>query len=231
MIDKIKQLKITVLNDNEPGPGLKNDWGWSILIESERWKILFDADTRSDIIEYNTKKLGINVQNIDFAFLSHSHLDHYGGFEYIGKMKKGLNVYLPDDIGILKSWGLVPMVIEKPLKIMENVYSTGPIKGFFIKEQALIIKGEGFNVLFVGCSHPGIDKIVEKAFEMVGKIYLVIGGFHGPSKKQLNYITKLSDYICPAHCSGDDAKEYVKNMFKEKYVMVKTGSIIQIPLI
>jgi len=47
----------------------------------------------------------------------------------------------------------------------------------------------------------------------------------------LNYITKLSDYICPAHCSGDDAKEYVKNMFKEKYVMVKTGSIIKIPLI
>jgi 7,8-dihydropterin-6-yl-methyl-4-(beta-D-ribofuranosyl)aminobenzene 5'-phosphate synthase len=65
---------------------------------------------------------------------------------------------------------------------------------------------------------------------MVGRIYLVIGGFHGPSKKQLDNISKFCDFISPAHCSGDDAKDYVKNIFKEKYVRVKTGSIIQIPL-
>jgi hypothetical protein len=36
------------------------------------------------------------------------------------------------------------------MEIVDNVFSTGLIKGFFIKEQALIIKGEGFNVLIVG---------------------------------------------------------------------------------
>jgi len=229
MTEGLNSLKITVLNDNEPGPGLRNDWGWSVVIESEKWKILFDADTRSDVIEYNTKKIGINVQDIDFAILSHGHLDHYGGFEYIGRMKRGLKVYLPENVGILETWGLETIVIEKPMEIVENVLSTGPLKAFSLREQALIIKGNGFNVLIVGCSHPGIDKIVERAFEMVGRIYLVIGGFHGPSKKQLDNISRFSDFISPAHCSGNGAKNYVRNKFNEKYLMVRTGSIIKIP--
>ncbi|MGC9138705.1 MAG: MBL fold metallo-hydrolase [Thermoplasmata archaeon] len=229
MTEKIESLKITVINDNEPGKNLKNDWGWSALIESQKWKILFDADTRNDVIENNIKALAINVLEINFAFLSHFHYDHYGGFEYIGRLRKGLKVYIPERDSILESWGLETIQVEKEAELSDNVYSTGPL-GKLIKEHALVVKCDGFNVLVVGCSHPGIDKIARKAYEMVGKIHLVIGGFHGPSKNQLDKLAMISEHISPAHCSGDDAKNYVRENFKEKYLDVRTGSIIKLPI-
>ncbi|MBD6956412.1 MAG: MBL fold metallo-hydrolase [Thermoplasmatales archaeon] len=230
MTDGIKRLKITVMNDNEPSEGLKNDWGWSVLLESDEWKILFDADTRSDVIEYNSKHLGINLAGIDFAFLSHSHHDHYGGFEYLGSIRKGLKVYTPERIRILESWGLDPVIVDDEKELVNNVYSTGPMGSMFIREHAMVIRGNGFNVLIVGCSHPGIDKIASKAYGMLGRIHLIIGGFHGPSERQIDYIAQISDHISPAHCSGDSAKNYVMRKYREKYVKVKTGSILELPL-
>lgn len=229
MTEKIKALEITVLNDNEPGSGLKNDWGWSAIIESDQWKILFDADTRPDVIEKNSRILGIDLNNIDFAFLSHYHLDHYGGFEYIGKIKKNLRVYTPEKNAILENFGLEPVALDHETMLYEHVYSTGPLKGFFIREHGLVIEGDGFNVLMVGCSHPGIENLVMKAREIAGYLYLTIGGFHGPSRSQIDRVAMESRYISPAHCSGDDAKNYVKSKYIEKYVGVRTGSRIRIP--
>lgn len=229
MTDKIKGLKITIINDNEPGNGLKNEWGWSAILESEQWTILFDADTRPDVMENNSRILGIDFNDVDFAFLSHYHLDHYGGFEYIGKIRKNLRVYTPEESDLLMSFGLEPVALNHETMLYKHVHSTGPLKGFFIKEHGLVIEGDGFNVLVVGCSHPGIDNLVMKAREIVGYLYLTIGGFHDPSKRQIDRVAMASRYISPAHCSGDDAKNYVKSKYSEKYVGVRTGSRIRIP--
>ncbi len=224
----MKGLKITILNDNEPSPGLKNDWGWSVLLETEKWKILFDADGNPEVIEYNSKKLGIDLREIDFAFLSHFHYDHYGGFEYFGRIKK-LRVYVPEENKILEKFGLESVTVKKLMELIENVYSTGPISGFFIKEQAMVIKCENFNVLVVGCSHPGIDNIAFHAQEIAGDIYLTIGGFHSPSFQKLDNLSKISKYISPAHCSGNNAKDYIKSKYREKFIYVRTGSIVYLP--
>jgi len=43
---------------------------------------------------------------------------------------------------------------------------------------SLSIKAPDGIVLVVGCSHPGIDKIVEAASTIDPRIHLIVGGFH-----------------------------------------------------
>ncbi|MGB9059804.1 MAG: MBL fold metallo-hydrolase, partial [Pseudolabrys sp.] len=47
-----------------------------------------------------------------------------------------------------------------------------------LKELSLAINTPDGVVLVVGCSHPGLDKIVEAAATINPKIHLIAGGFH-----------------------------------------------------
>ncbi len=87
----VKWVKLTVINDNKPNPPLLNDWGWSVLIETDKWTLLYDADTESRVMENNVRALGIDLNRVDAAFLSHYHADHYGGFKYVGEVRRGVN--------------------------------------------------------------------------------------------------------------------------------------------
>jgi len=225
----VKYLNLTVINDNVGSEGLKNEWGWSILIQSEKWNILFDADTSPDVIEYNTREMGIDLKNLNYGFLSHYHRDHYGGFEYVGRVRD-LKVFVPPrNTKLLENWGLVPQEVEEPMQILEDVWSTGPMG--FVREQAMGIKVNSIGlVVVVGCSHPGVDSMAYKLKNISGeKIFLVIGGFHNPSKRRLDNLAAFSRYISPAHCSGEEAKRYVKNKYPSKYFEVRTGSRVRLP--
>ncbi len=231
MTNMVKKLKLTVINDNEPTEGLKNDWGWSILAESEKWRVLFDSDTNPEVIEYNTNKMKIDLRDVDFCVLSHYHGDHYGGFEYVGKIARGLKIYVPPgDSEFLKEWGFKVEEVKEPMKIGEDLYLSGPI-GSFIREQAMGIKVDNVGlVVIVGCSHPGADALASKLKEITNEdIYLVIGGYHSPPRSVLDNLAKISKYISPAHCSGIDAKNYVRRNYPDKYFPVRTGSKIEIP--
>ena len=225
----VSKLKLTIINDNVGREGLRNDWGWSILLESEKWKILFDADTDPSIIEYNTEKMGINLRELSWGVLSHYHGDHYGGFEYVGRVAKGLKLYVPPgDSTFLKRWGLEP-VENKGGKIDEDVWLSD-ILGISIKEHALGVKVDNTGiVVIVGCSHPGADKLAKRLKDMTGgDVYLVIGGYHSPPMRVIDNLAKFSKFISPAHCSGDEAKRYAREKYPSKYIDVRTGSVMEI---
>ena len=74
-------MKLTVLIDNLPGaPGLVNEFGLSIFLEANGRKVLFDTGTTGMFIG-NARKLGVDLQAVDLAILSHGHYDHGGGLE------------------------------------------------------------------------------------------------------------------------------------------------------
>ncbi len=220
-----------VLVDNEPGEGLRSEWGWSIYIETDRWKSLFDADTNPRVLEHNTRALGISLSDLDFSILSHHHGDHYGGFEYVGKVKPGLMVYVPPGrVEYLRNWGLNPVPVYEAERVTDNAWLTGPMGSSIwgIQEQALALYVEEKGlVVVVGCSHPGADKLASKAIEVSGidDVYMVIGGYHGPSARTLDNLARLSRYVCPAHCSGRRAKDYVRRKYPDQYCEVRTGSV------
>jgi 7,8-dihydropterin-6-yl-methyl-4-(beta-D-ribofuranosyl)aminobenzene 5'-phosphate synthase len=90
----------------------------------------------------------------------------------------------------VKEYGAKIVEVQGPLKICQEVYSTGEL-GTGIKEQSLVIYTEKGLVVITGCAHPGIVKIVNKAKDLVkSDVLLVMGGFHlgGESKGEIENI-------------------------------------------
>jgi len=228
----VSSARIVVINDNIPKKGLKNTWGWSAYVDLGDEAVLFDADTRPDIIQYNMNKLGLDVEKLSFAVLSHTHGDHYGGFEYIGKVRPGLKIFVPSEKGMfLRDWQLKPIVVREFIRPTDDILISDPIRTYpllGLKEIALGIRVEGVGlIVVVGCSHPGVDKIAMRLKEVSNEsILMVIGGYHSPSRGTIDNLAKIAKYICPTHCTGDKAKAYIKEKYPEKYCEVRTGTEI-----
>ena len=84
-------MHITVLSDNNGTETLAGEWGLSILIEHGALRILLDAGA-SDLFLKNAATLGKDLQNLDFAVLSHAHYDHADGFVPLLRENPGLKV-------------------------------------------------------------------------------------------------------------------------------------------
>ena len=201
-------MKLTIVYDNESGPGLKSDWGFSCLIENTK-KILFDTGANSEILLYNMKQLKINPKNIDIVVLSHNHWDHAGGLTgFLEANNSRAKVYQPEDF-------------SKLTEISQGIYSTGAL-GMFVKEQSLIVNTKKGNIIIAGCAHPGLENIIDKA-KQLGKIYGIMGGFHGFAKLEKLQEIKL---IAPCHCT--QYKQEIKEKYPANYKEIKAGSIIKI---
>ncbi len=216
-------MRLTILNDNVPSKGLINDWGWSVLAEGKH-RFLFDADTRGEVLAHNSKVLGVSLENLDFAVLSHWHYDHYGGFEYIAGLNLRLRLYAPPGG---KVRGLKIVEVHSAGKVADGIWTSGAVDGF---EQAVGVETPSGLVVIVGCSHPGADRLTKAILEVSDyeKALLVIGGFHYPSQRTLERLAQMAEFIAPAHCSGDSAKAYVKGRYPEKFVEVRTGSVLEV---
>ena len=60
---------------------LETEHGLSILLQTERHKILLDTGA-SDVFIRNAELLGVDLSNVDYVFISHGHSDHAGGLRY-----------------------------------------------------------------------------------------------------------------------------------------------------
>jgi 7,8-dihydropterin-6-yl-methyl-4-(beta-D-ribofuranosyl)aminobenzene 5'-phosphate synthase len=96
-------IRIITLSENTASRvNLLAEWGLSILIEADGYKILLDTGL-SFSAAYNAITLGIDLSRIDKIIFSHGHLDHTGGLLDILKIVKGgVEVIAHPDIWALK---------------------------------------------------------------------------------------------------------------------------------
>jgi 7,8-dihydropterin-6-yl-methyl-4-(beta-D-ribofuranosyl)aminobenzene 5'-phosphate synthase len=105
-----------------------------------------------------------------------------------------------------------------------------------LKELSLAINTANGMVLVVGCSHPGIERIVEAATAINPKIHLIAGGFHlvvAPDDVITKTVAALKDRfkvdnIAPGHCTGEPTFAALKNAFGDKYLYAGLGTSIPI---
>jgi len=78
-----RDLRLATLCENTAKSlWLLGEWGWSVLVEAEDLRILFDTGLRVSAT-YNAEMMGIDLTSIDVIALSHGHVDHTGGLRDI----------------------------------------------------------------------------------------------------------------------------------------------------
>ncbi len=91
-------MKATVVVDNNGAQGLEGEWGLCIYVEYEGKKILLDAGA-SGLFVKNAEGLGISLEDIDFAVLSHAHFDHGNGMREFFEANRKAKFYLREGSG------------------------------------------------------------------------------------------------------------------------------------
>jgi len=91
-------LKIKVLIDNSPDVqnSLHYEKGLSLYIEFDGQRILCDTGLTGNFAD-NANKLNIDMNNINFCFISHAHNDHTGGLKQLINENKKCSIYIAEN--------------------------------------------------------------------------------------------------------------------------------------
>jgi len=231
--------EIIVLYDNiSVKKGVVPAWGFSCFVKYKGRNILFDTGGKADILLYNMKTMKISPEAVTDIFISHSHWDHTGGlFGFLSKNHK-IKVYVPVSFSQaykneIKASGAKCVEVKGFSRIAEGVYSSGEVGGE-IKEQSLIIDTPKGLIIITGCAHPGILNIIREAKRSIGKpVFAVLGGFHLSAKSAAEIKAIIAEFkrlgvthVGPCHCTGKKAIKQFKVAFKDDFISVGAGSII-----
>jgi 7,8-dihydropterin-6-yl-methyl-4-(beta-D-ribofuranosyl)aminobenzene 5'-phosphate synthase len=85
-------IAITILVDNQAGPGLTTEHGFSLWIEADGRHILFDTG-QGPALPVNARTLGVDLRQTDMVVLSHGHYDHTGGIPHVLHVAPNAHVY------------------------------------------------------------------------------------------------------------------------------------------
>jgi 7,8-dihydropterin-6-yl-methyl-4-(beta-D-ribofuranosyl)aminobenzene 5'-phosphate synthase len=139
-----------------------------------------------------------------------------------GSAWPGANIQLIDkDSEIAPGIHVITLVSDKP----------GTLE---LRELSLALDTPDGLVIVVGCSHPGIDKIVAAASGINSRIHLIVGGLHlvvAPDADVQKVVTALHDtykveYVAPGHCTGEPAFAALKQAYGDHDLYAGLGTTI-----
>ena len=141
-----------------------------------------------------------------------------------GSAWPGTNFQLVDkETEIVPDIHLIALVSDKP----------GTLE---LRELSLAINTPEGMVIVVGCSHPGLDKIVAAAAAINPHIHIIVGGFHLVVASDADIekiVTALHDtfkveYVAPGHCTGEPAFTALKKAFGDRYLYAGLGTMLEL---
>lgn len=231
------QVLIRIIYDNrKENPAMQEGWGFSCMIEVGKRKILFDTGANTEAFFRNLQEMRLDLSEVTDLFCSHKHADHTTGLrEIVSNMKEGVRVFLPKGFSFSSSSCQVTPICDF-LAIDDNIYSFVLKGGFWLYEQALVVRSNKGLIVITGCAHPGIVHLVETVKERLHEqIHLVLGGFHLFRKNRTTITQIVEKFKClqvekaaPCHCSGDPAIAAFQHSYLHGFYKIGTGSVIRI---
>jgi 7,8-dihydropterin-6-yl-methyl-4-(beta-D-ribofuranosyl)aminobenzene 5'-phosphate synthase len=105
-----------------------------------------------------------------------------------------------------------------------------------LKELSLAIKSPQGVILIVGCSHPGVERILPEAATIDPHISILFGGLHQiqASDVEVDRIAGVLhdqyklDRVAPGHCTGEPEFAALKRAFGDHYGYAGVGSVIDL---
>jgi 7,8-dihydropterin-6-yl-methyl-4-(beta-D-ribofuranosyl)aminobenzene 5'-phosphate synthase len=106
-----------------------------------------------------------------------------------------------------------------------------------LRELSLAIRTPEGLVLVVGCSHPGVEHIVQEASAIDTHITILFGGLHqiqAPDPEVERIAAALHNQyklerVAPGHCTGEPEFAALRRAFGEHYVYAGVGSVVDLP--
>jgi len=144
---------------------------------------------------------------------------------HMGEAWPGANFQLTDrNTEIAPGMYLIALVSDKP----------GTLE---LHELSLAIRTLDGLVIVVGCSHPGVEHIVQEATAINPHINILLGGLHqiqAPDPEVERIATVLhNEYrlerVAPGHCTGEPEFAALKKTFGDHYVYAGVGSVVDLP--
>jgi 7,8-dihydropterin-6-yl-methyl-4-(beta-D-ribofuranosyl)aminobenzene 5'-phosphate synthase len=105
-----------------------------------------------------------------------------------------------------------------------------------LKELSLAIKSAQGVILIVGCSHPGVEHILQETSAIDPHVHILFGGLHQiqkPDPEVERIATVLHDQfkldlVAPGHCTGEPEFAALKKTFGDHYVYAGAGTVIEV---
>jgi 7,8-dihydropterin-6-yl-methyl-4-(beta-D-ribofuranosyl)aminobenzene 5'-phosphate synthase len=105
-----------------------------------------------------------------------------------------------------------------------------------LRELSLVLRTPEGLVVFVGCSHPGIETILEATRPYGDHVHEIFGGLHlvaTPDPEIARIAGALHDHwrldlIAPGHCTGEPAFDALERTFGARYVYAGLGTIVEL---
>jgi 7,8-dihydropterin-6-yl-methyl-4-(beta-D-ribofuranosyl)aminobenzene 5'-phosphate synthase len=131
-------------------------------------------------------------------------------------------------------------LIENSLEIAPGIHLISLVSNrpgtLELRELSLVLDTPNGLVLVVGCSHPGIENIVQAAAAINRHVHFVIGGLHlvTANDSDINKVvaslrdTWKVDRVAPGHCTGEPTFTALKNAFGDRYSYAGLGTRLEI---
>lgn len=106
-----------------------------------------------------------------------------------------------------------------------------------MNEVSLAIRTPRGLAVVVGCSHPGVEKILEGAAKIDPRLYTVLGGFHlvmTPQDRvertaEILHDTLKIERVAPGHCTSELGFAVFMDRFKDRFDRAGVGAVINLP--
>jgi 7,8-dihydropterin-6-yl-methyl-4-(beta-D-ribofuranosyl)aminobenzene 5'-phosphate synthase len=106
-----------------------------------------------------------------------------------------------------------------------------------MNEVSLALRTPKGLAVIVGCSHPGVEKILAEAAKVDSRLYTVTGGFHlvlAPQDEvqrvaNILFDTLKIERVAPGHCTSELGFAVFLDRFKERFDQAGLGAVIGLP--
>ncbi len=133
-------MRITSVIENKAPEGLVCEWGLCVHIEFEGKQYLLDTGSSNKYLK-NIEPLGVHLEDVDMAALSHAHYDHSGGYDRFFAINQKAKLYIRSECaencyskhGLFKAYIGVPkgmlrkhrdriVMVEGDYKLADNAW-------------------------------------------------------------------------------------------------------------